>query len=209
MDNGWILELVGYAASVLIAVSLMMRSVLRLRMINLAGSSCFVVYGLLIQAFPVVIMNCVIIIINVYHLRKMARTKTYFSILESRSDSEYLMSFLEFHSKEIAEIFPDFRLRQTDDPIVWFILQGLVPVGVFIAEVRNGGELFAHLDYVIPGYRDLRPGRFLYTKQRDRFAGLGVTRVCSAPGCARQRKYLRRMGFAPAHGGDTTLCRPV
>ena len=57
MESNWILEFIGYAASVLIAVSLTMRSVLRLRIINLFGSSCFVAYGILIQAYPVDVMN--------------------------------------------------------------------------------------------------------------------------------------------------------
>ena len=209
MDSSWILEVVGYAASVLIAVSLMMRSVLRLRMINLAGAACFTVYGLLIQAYPVAVMNCVIVMINIYYLREMARTKTFFSILESGSDSAYLKSFLDFHAKEISEIFPEFSHQRSEGLIVWFILQGLVPVGVFLAEIGDDGEMFVHMDYVIPGYRDLRPGQFLYTQQKDRFASLGIKRLCSAPKSARQRRYLHQMGFAAQHDGDATLHRPV
>ena len=209
MDSGWILEAVGYAASVLIAVSLMMRSVLRLRLINLAGSLCFVAYGLLIQAYPVAVMNCVIVVINLYYLREMTKTKTFFSIIESNRDSDYLQSFVRFYADDLARIFPDFSHGRTDEQVVWFILQGLVPVGVFIAEIRDDGELFIHVDYVIPGYRDLGPGRFLYKRQADRFARLGVARLRSAPQSAMQRKYLQRMGFAAAGGDDNTLCRAV
>ena len=48
-------ELIGYLASALIVVSLAMRSVVRLRTISLVGSVTFVVYGLLIGSWPVVV----------------------------------------------------------------------------------------------------------------------------------------------------------
>lgn len=41
-------ELIGYTASLLVVVSLSMTSVVRLRMISLAGSIAFVVYASLI-----------------------------------------------------------------------------------------------------------------------------------------------------------------
>ncbi len=53
MDKHTLLELLGYTASLLIAVSLMMTSVLRLRVINLAGAAAFSAYGFLIGAVPV------------------------------------------------------------------------------------------------------------------------------------------------------------
>jgi|ERR1051325_4597590 hypothetical protein len=52
-----IYELIGYVASVLVAISLTMTSILRLRIINLTGSACFTLYGLLIGAYPVAIVN--------------------------------------------------------------------------------------------------------------------------------------------------------
>jgi len=57
MDRPLLLELVGYAASALIAISLMMSSILRLRLINLAGAAAFATYGLLIRAYPVAVLT--------------------------------------------------------------------------------------------------------------------------------------------------------
>ena len=47
-----LLETFGYLASLLVAVSLMMRSIVRLRWINLTGAACFTAYGILIAAYP-------------------------------------------------------------------------------------------------------------------------------------------------------------
>ncbi len=51
MEHRLILELLGYAASALIAVSMMMSSILRLRLLNLAGAIGFAIYGLCIGAY--------------------------------------------------------------------------------------------------------------------------------------------------------------
>ncbi len=62
-------ELLGYLASLFVAISLMMRSLTRLRVINLVGCLLFVVYGLIIGAYPVAVMNTFILLVNLYHLQ--------------------------------------------------------------------------------------------------------------------------------------------
>lgn len=64
-------EWLGYAASLLVVMSLLMRDIKRLRYINLVGSILFVIYGILIAAYPVAVMNFVATLINLYHLRKL------------------------------------------------------------------------------------------------------------------------------------------
>ena len=77
MDSRMWLEIVGYVASVLVAVSLMMSSILKLRIINLVGSAAFTVYGLLIGAYPVAAVNLLIVFINLYYLRQMLGTANF------------------------------------------------------------------------------------------------------------------------------------
>ena len=73
MDTAYAFEMLGYSASVLVAVSLMMQSVVKLRMINLVGAILFTVYGLLIGAFPVAFLNGFIVVANIYYLHQMYR----------------------------------------------------------------------------------------------------------------------------------------
>lgn len=68
-----IVELIGYAGSVIVVISLTMRSVVKLRLINLVASLLFIAYGLLINAWPIFILNCLIMVINIYYLRQMQR----------------------------------------------------------------------------------------------------------------------------------------
>ena len=76
MDTANIFELIGYSASILVATSLTMRSLLKLRLINLVGSLLFVVYGLLIGAWPVVVLNGFTMLTNLYYLQQMQRNST-------------------------------------------------------------------------------------------------------------------------------------
>jgi hypothetical protein len=80
MDSLSTYEIIGYIASVLVAVSLMMRSVLKLRVINLLGAAVFMLYGLMIGAYPVAVMNLFIVLIDLYYLREFITSKGYFSL---------------------------------------------------------------------------------------------------------------------------------
>lgn len=66
-------EWIGYAASVLIVISLMMTSIIKLRIINSLGCFLFVIYGVYVKAYPVAISNAVIILINIYNLYNLKK----------------------------------------------------------------------------------------------------------------------------------------
>ncbi|MCL1079726.1 uroporphyrinogen decarboxylase [Parashewanella spongiae] len=71
-----IVELIGYSASVMVAISLMMKDIVKLRSLNFIGCALFSAYGVAIEAWPVAGMNAFIACINVYYLVKMYRAKT-------------------------------------------------------------------------------------------------------------------------------------
>jgi hypothetical protein len=199
MDIHLLYELIGYLASILVALSLTMRSILRLRLINLLGAAFFTAYGLLIAAYPVAVLNGLIVGINLYYLYEMKRTKNYFTIVETRHDAAYLHAFLRYYAEDIKRFSPSFGYSPTEQHLIWFILRDLVPVGLFIAEPNGQDGLVVQLDYVIPGYRDLRPGAFLYQQQAERFKVRGITHLTTLPETEAQRDYVERMGFVPVH----------
>ena len=186
-------EIVGYIASVLVAISLMMSSVLRLRMINLAGAIFFVVYGLLIEAYPVAAVNVVIVIINLYFLYNTLTNKEYFTLLEVASDSDYLRCFLDFYREEISRYLPDATISPAEGRFIVFVLRDLVPAGLFIGRPEGEG-LAIEVDFVIPPYRDFKIGRYLF-HQAAFFHHKGIREMWTRPGSAKHSQYLRRMGF--------------
>ncbi|MCT8985336.1 hypothetical protein [Shewanella phaeophyticola] len=73
MDSINIWEWVGYLASVVVAISLMMSDIKKLRWWNLIGAGLFVAYGLAIDAIPVALVNFFIVLIDLYYLVKLYR----------------------------------------------------------------------------------------------------------------------------------------
>ncbi|MCE9679937.1 uroporphyrinogen decarboxylase [Shewanella sp. AS1] len=69
------IELIGYSASVMVAISLMMKDIVWLRCLNFTGCALFVIYGIYISAWPVAGMNAFVACINVYHLFKIFRAR--------------------------------------------------------------------------------------------------------------------------------------
>ena len=70
----WI-EYVGYAASVLIGISMFMKNIIKLRFINLVGSLLFAFYGFTIKAYPVAIVNTIIVFTNIYFIYNLMKEK--------------------------------------------------------------------------------------------------------------------------------------
>ena len=200
MQNHFALELVGYAGSVFIAISIMMTSILRLRLINLVGSAAFSIYGLLIGAYPVAVLNGFIVFVNMFHLARIFRAREYFQLLPLKPDSQYLPYFLKFYGDEIRRILPDFEYCPSPSQILLFVLRDCAPVGAFIAEQR-GGVLRVVLDFVIPRYRDLKIGRFLFVEQAAFFKNRGVEEIIISPLTAEFGAYLVKVGFKPGAQG--------
>ncbi|HEX8692017.1 MAG TPA: hypothetical protein VF746_06340 [Longimicrobium sp.] len=196
------LELVGYAASGLVAVSLTMSSILKLRVINLVGSLAFAVYGALIHSYPVAAMNLFIVGINLYYLRQMLAAREYFQLLEVRPEIDYLRYFLRFHDREIRRFQPAFAHAPAPHHLTFFVLRDAVPARVFIGEVRDGRTLRVLLDYVTPPYRDFKTGRYVFREQAEFFRARGIEEIVSAPGNREHAAYLRRMGFACVDDAD-------
>ena len=74
------IEWIGYAASIVIAISLTMTAIVPLRIINSIGCLLFVVYGLYVKAYPVALANAVIVLINIYNLYKLKSSDRHKSI---------------------------------------------------------------------------------------------------------------------------------
>ncbi|MBE7214961.1 conserved protein of unknown function [Shewanella benthica] len=75
MDSATIWEWVGYLASVVVAISLMMSNIKKLRWWNLIGAGLFVAYGLAIDALPVALVNFFIVLIDAYYIVKIYKAE--------------------------------------------------------------------------------------------------------------------------------------
>lgn len=187
-------ELIGYLGSILVAISLMMKSLLRLRLINLFGALFFTIYGVLLGAYPVAVLNGLIVCIDVYYLIQMWRQKDFFTFLEVSPRSEYLRAFVDFYKDDITAIIPSYVYQPEGSLLCFFILRNMVPAGLFITKVQ-GEEAHVQLDYVIPNYRDFQVARFIFEENAAFFMQRGVRRFVSEEGSDFHREYLEKMEF--------------
>jgi hypothetical protein len=81
------------------------------------------------------------------------------------------------------------------------ILRDMTPAGVFIGK-QVGDVLHIRLDYVIPGYRDFKSGRFVYEESAHLFQEKGIKTLQSAAGSPVHEKYLQRVGFIEGASGS-------
>ena len=68
MENMTIVDWTGYLASALLMVSFTMKDVTKLRSINSLGCIAFVVYGFMLDSWPVIITNAFILCMNIWFL---------------------------------------------------------------------------------------------------------------------------------------------
>lgn len=206
MFSAFSLQLLGYAASVLIATSLLMRSIVRLRIINMAGAATFSLYGFLIGAYPVAFLNLMTTTINMVQLARLRRRKEIFKLLEVRPNAQYLHYFLDFQRDDIRRFIPTFDHDPESSDLALFVLRDLVPAGVLLGRVQEE-RLEVELDYVVPQYRDTKVGRFLFADEADFFRQRGIREIVSAADTDAHAQYLGRMGFEPAGDGRTFRLR--
>ncbi|MGD9703167.1 MAG: hypothetical protein AB7Q42_25050 [Acidimicrobiia bacterium] len=189
-------EIVGYAASALVVLSLAMTSVVRLRSISLAGSLIFVVYGILIDSIPIVLTNAAIAALNIWFLRAELGLRRDLGGSRIAADAPFLLDFIAFHLDDIRRFQPDFSMPSADELVLLLTRDGL-PAGVVVGE-RHGTELELHLDYVLQAYRDSRLGHWLFGRGADVFRSAGISRLVTNAGNEVHRGYLERVGFTPA-----------
>lgn len=205
MENQLIYEIIGYIASALVAISLMMSSILKLRILNMIGAIAFVIYGLLINAYPVALMNLFIVGINIYHLSHIFRSDTTrtFTLLEIEDESPYLKYVVERYWEDIDTHFSNFHIEPSKSQLAFMVMIGLNPVGVFIGEKLDEKTLDIRLDYVIPEYRDFKVGTFIYRDHKNYFTDKGIGLLQFKNAGEGQRLYLNKMGFAENRESST------
>jgi hypothetical protein len=192
---GWF-DLIGYTASALIVSGLLMTSVLRLRLLGLAGAVLFSAYALLIDAIPVLVTNGIIVFVHLYHLRRILRDRArdeYFEVVPWRITGAYVPRFLRFWRHDIARFQPDFAgLREDHQALV--VLRDVVPVGLVLFRDLGDGVAHIDLDYVTPAHRDQRAAHYVYDPAGP-FATQGIQRVEATAATTAHERYLSHVGF--------------
>lgn len=190
-----LLDWFGYFASLIVLISLLTSSIIKLRWINLFGAGLFATYGLLIHSLPTAAMNGGIVLIDIYYLVKIYSSKEYFQILELSPSSNYFKSFMAFHQEEIHTYFGKEDLVFEENTIGFYVLRNMVPASVFVGHPVSENRLNIKLDFAVPAYRDFKIGRYIYEKHTEFFLDHGYNVLEAQAHSEAHEKYLIKMGF--------------
>ncbi|MEX0324128.1 MAG: GNAT family N-acetyltransferase [Puniceicoccaceae bacterium] len=194
MENNFIYELIGYAASLLVVISLMMSAIVKLRVVNMIGAFAFAVYGILIGAIPVAVMNGIIVFVNIYYLFQIYRDDEFFQLLEVDEDSSYTRSFLQFYKAHVVTNQPAYTFDMQRN-FSLFVLRDMVPAGLVQGNIDADRILTIDLDFVIPNYRDFKIGRYLFKEKLDFFRSKNIRAIRASSGSEAHNRYLLKAGF--------------
>ena len=190
IDIKQIVEIVGYIGSAMVIVSMLMTSVVKLRVINMTGSVIFGVYALCIHSYPTAAMQVALIIINAVNLYKLLSTKKEYSVVKMNSNDSFVSHFLKQNQDDIKKIFPEFNSIEQNDS-VYIICCHSEGAGIFVASQNQDNSLNVKLDYTTPAYRDTSVGAFLYSQLAEQ----GIKKLKAVSNNLQHQKYLKKMGF--------------
>jgi hypothetical protein len=196
------LEIFGYIASILIAWSMAVSSIIKFRWINLFGALGLTIYSIIISAIPVAIVNALIVILDIYYLYKAYTKNEVFQTLELSEDDHYLKQFIEFYKNDIKEFFPNFEYKPDAQSLQFLILRDMNVTGVFMAKKLDDKTYNVDLDYVRPEYRDFKNGKYIYSQIKEKFLIQSCTTVKTQSKNKAHIKYLNKIGFKKVGEGE-------
>lgn len=189
-------SLFGYLASVLLAISLIVTNDLRFRWVNSLGCLSFIVYGILINAFPIILTNSILLLINVYRLIRIYMTQETFDMVEFFDDSQYVKKFIKFYQSDISAYFPQFDGFDEQDNLRFVVLRDMAIANMFVAAVQPDGTAIVKINYTIPKYRDFQVGNYIFKRERVFLENKGVKRLVYDQAIhSNHARFLKVMGF--------------
>lgn len=196
MDSAIIIEMIGYLGSILVLISMLMSSVIKLRLINTIGSVIFTVYAFIIQTYPTAILNVILIGVNIYNLIKLLKTTKDYDMVEVKAEDSFVGYFLEHYKKDIEIYFPDFKNADCAFDAAYIICCKAEPAGILLGK-RNDDEIEISLEYSTPEYRDCSVGRYLYSKLSEK----GFKKLVYKTVEKKHAEYLEKMGYSKNENG--------
>ncbi len=192
MTIAMMIETFGYIGSTLVVVSMLMSSVVKLRIINTIGSTISGIYALIIGSFPLALMNGCLIAINLYNLFKLLKSKQQYDLIDVKSNDAYLDYFITRYKQDIQIYFPDFKMDTAVVDQAYIICCNGNSAGILLGKQDSNDTIDILLDYSTPTYRDCSIGAYLYAKLPEK----GIKKLIFKQNLSEVHKtYLNKMGF--------------
>lgn len=191
MNTTTIIEAAGYLGSTLVVVSMLMSSVVKLRVINTIGSCISASYALIIHSYPLALMNICLIVINCYNLVKLLKSEQQYDLIPAKIDDAFLAYFIAHYKQDIQNFFRETDAALSASNTVYMVCCGANPAGLLLGTMSEKGVLDIAVDYTTPAYRDCSVGKYLYSKLTEQ----GIRKLTYSGSSPKHVEYLQKMGF--------------
>jgi len=186
----------GYLASLLLIIALLVNNDLKFRWFNTFGNICFISYAIVLHAFPVLLTNSILLTINVYYLIKVYSRNELFDLLEFKGDEKLAHQFLQFYQPDISRYFPAFQEKELTGQLNFVVTRNVVIANIFSARLHENGDAEVSINYTVDKYRDYKVGRFIFDHEKNFLQSKGIKRIVyNIPIHDKHRKFLEVMGF--------------
>lgn len=160
IDYKILIEIFGYIGTLLVIISMMMTSITKLRIVNIIGSAITVIYSLIYNTWPIVVMNSCLIMINVFHLIKQYSNNKTFKIIKSNNIDQGLSLYFEYNKNKIMPLFSKFLNDINENFTVYTLYKDYKIIGFII-----GTQKFNIFDidsmFFSSGYKNILNKNFL------------------------------------------------
>jgi hypothetical protein len=207
------IEIMGYFASLFVAISLSLSSVWKMRWINLIGCLLFTGYGILLEAWPLAIANGYISLMNVWYIIDLSKATACFKIDELENIGEsYFEKFYNFYEDDIRSFFPAVSYEELKAAKTHIMFRNMIPMGIFAYKMEDGATAQVLMDYVVPKFRDFKFGSYLYERKSYVFRDKNIARFKVKTNVSAHEKYLLKLGFKKSpktEGGEIYYIKEI
>lgn len=189
--------IIGYLASAFLAFSLIVTNAIKFRILNIIGCFTFILYGFLINAFPVIVANTILLVINIFQLTKLHQSKEQFQYISIEKGDKIVNKFIEFYKKDIDNFFPGIQfLASLQQQISFVVLRDAAIANLFIANIDSNGNAIVKINYTVPQYRDYKVGKFIFEKEKSFLKANNIKQVVYENVYNKNHlNFLKVMGF--------------
>lgn len=199
LTAGQIYEIISLIASITTAISLTVKSLYKMRWLNLFGCIGFTIYGVLINAWPLAAVNFYIAIVDalgIVKLKNSDKSTFYFGTIGDIGE-KYFEQFYSFYEDDIRSFFPEVKYSDLELAQTYVLFRDMIPVGIFSIKMDDTGKKAQIImDYVVPKYRDGQFGAVMYVKKSYVFRDQGIEEFESFTKNISHINYLKSLGFA-------------
>lgn len=187
-------EWIGYLASALVALSLLMSSVKKLRWINMAGAAVFTVYGLLIDSWPVVIMNAFLVVVNIWYLFKLSNKSLKLRLKPEKWDNEFVQTYMDKHQTEINSIYPGFNPK--DNPFDLHLIYNQFEIAGFFSAKKQREKVRLNTLFLSKKFRNCNFDDHLFKTEHLILSAYQAEDYEFSNLTEKARKYLRQYNIS-------------